>query len=139
MSIILSLAAWCSESGTRWGLLKTARISGSQGARISGKVSVRISGTRTGHGVVLAIRRPDILLHGFLGLSLVDGEIVKGFDVGRVLVRAGHGSLLERLKWSTTEERTFRRVSAASEQRTQELDEIPVALLESEARRSSEI
>src|SRR4029078_8415983 len=60
----------------------------------------------TGHGVVLAIRRPDVLLHGFLGLSLVEGEIVKGFDVGLVLVRAGHGSLLKLLKWSTTEERT---------------------------------
>src|SRR5205085_6361946 len=48
----------------------------------------------TGHGVVLAIRRPDVLLHGFLGLSLVEGEIIKGFDVGLVLVRAGHASLL---------------------------------------------
>ena len=43
----------------------------------------------------MAIRRPDVLLHGFLGLSLVEGEIVKGFDVGLVLVRAGHGSLLQ--------------------------------------------
>src|SRR6185312_1698168 len=60
----------------------------------------------TSHGVVLAIRRPDVLLHGFLGLSLVEGEVVKGFDVGLVLVRAGHGSLLKLLKWSTTEERT---------------------------------
>ena len=30
---------------------------------------------------MLAIRRPDVLLHGFLGLSLVEGEIVKGFDL----------------------------------------------------------
>jgi hypothetical protein len=29
---------------------------------------------------------------------LVEGEIVKGFDVGLVLVRAGHGSLLKLLK-----------------------------------------
>src|SRR6185312_6055390 len=49
----------------------------------------------TGHGVVLAIRRPDVLLHGFLGLSLVEGEVVKGFDVGLVQVTAGHGSLLQ--------------------------------------------
>jgi hypothetical protein len=46
MSIIPSLAVWCSESVTRRGLLNTARISGSQCARISGKVGVRISGTR---------------------------------------------------------------------------------------------
>jgi hypothetical protein len=52
MSIIPSLAAWCSESVTRRGLLNTARISGGQCARISGKVGVRISGTRRGtlHG-----------------------------------------------------------------------------------------
>ena len=75
---------------------------------------------------------------GRFGLSLVEGEIVKGFDVGLVLVRAGHGSLLKLLKWSYRR-KNFRRVSAASEQRTQELDEIPVALLESEARRASEI
>src|SRR5688572_16282037 len=46
MSIIPSLAAWCSESVTRRGLLNPARISGGQCARISGKVGVRISGTR---------------------------------------------------------------------------------------------
>lgn len=70
---------------------------------------------------------------GRFGLSLVEGEIVKGFDVGLVLVRAGHGQVVHYRR------KNFRRVSAASEQRTQELDEIPVALLESEARRSSEI
>src|SRR5437762_5189622 len=59
----------------------------------------------TGHGVVLAIRRPDVLLHGFLGLSLVEGEIVKGFDVQE-------------------------NIRTASEGCTQELDEIPTALLE---------
>ncbi len=92
-----------------------------------------------GFKVVAAIRRPDVLLHGFLGLSLVEGEIAKGFDVGLVLVRAGHGSLLKLLKWSTTEEELQKSIRTASERRTQKLDEIPVALLESEARRSSEI
>src|SRR6478672_5100223 len=54
----------------------------------------------TGHGVVLAIRPPDVPLHSFLGLSLIEGEIVKGFDVGLVLVRAGHGSLLQAIQSS---------------------------------------
>src|SRR6188474_1128755 len=64
------------------------------------------SGPSPAMGLCWRYERPDVLLHGFLGLSLVEGEIVKGFDVGLVLVRAGHGSLLQLLKWSTTEERT---------------------------------
>src|SRR5689334_55084 len=69
-------------------------------------------GAVTGHGVVLAIRRPDVLLHGFLGLSLVEGEIVKGFDVGLVLVRAGHGSLLNVFKVAHYRRKNFRRAFA---------------------------
>lgn len=50
---------------TRKGLLKTARISGSQGARISGKVGVRISGTRNLEvGTVRAILRKHRLWAG---------------------------------------------------------------------------
>ena len=35
----------------------------------------------TGHGVVLAIRRPDVPPYGFLGLSLVEGKIVKALTL----------------------------------------------------------
>jgi hypothetical protein len=72
MSIIPFLAARCSESVTRKGLLKTARISGSQGARISGKVGVRISGTR---------RQVTALLDWRHSMARRDGTVEEFCDV----------------------------------------------------------